>query len=167
VTGSWPIGIVLLAFLKALCRDNFVRVPRGCPHSFSPDERSVVRFVEEPELRYVMQRYREVHDFLHALTDLPPTVHGEIALKWFEMVQTGLPMCALSAFVAPLRLPPHEMLSLVTTYIPWAAHCAARAEFAMVVPFEAYLDEPLATVQARLRITQPPASLAPPAPILE
>ena len=50
-----------------------------------------------------------MHDFLHVATELPPTVQAEIALKWFEMVQTGLPMCALSAFVGPLRLPPAQV----------------------------------------------------------
>lgn len=46
----------------------------------------------------------QVHDFWHVLSGLPPTVVGEIALKWFEMMQTGLPVTALSAFVGPLRL---------------------------------------------------------------
>ena len=31
-------------------------------------------------------------------------VPNEIAVKWFEMVHFGLPMCALAAFFAPLRL---------------------------------------------------------------
>jgi len=39
-----------------------------------------------------MTRYREVHDFWHVLCELPPTVLGEITLKWLEAVQTGLPM---------------------------------------------------------------------------
>jgi ubiquinone biosynthesis protein COQ4 len=97
-----------------------------------------------------------VHDFLHALTGLPPTVLGELALKWFEMVQTELPLCTLSAFVGPLRLRPSEMVTLATVYIPWASRCAAESEFAMVVPFERYLDEPLEVVRTRLRITAAP-----------
>ena len=28
-----------------------------------------VRYVDDPELAYVMQRYREIHDFVHALLD--------------------------------------------------------------------------------------------------
>lgn len=53
-------------------------------------------------------RYREVHDLWHVLSGLPPTVEGELALKWFELVQTGLPMCALGAVVGPLALPRRE-----------------------------------------------------------
>ena len=32
------------------------------------------------------------------------SVPHEIAVKWYEMIQTGLPMCAMSSIVAPLRL---------------------------------------------------------------
>ena len=56
----------------------------------------------------------------HVLVDLPPTVLGEIALKWLEMLQTGLPMNALSALVGPLRLPLAEKLELMRCYVPWA-----------------------------------------------
>ena len=53
-------------------------------HGFSPDERTVVRFMVDEEAAYVMTRYRQVHDFWHVLADLPPTILGEIALKAFE-----------------------------------------------------------------------------------
>src|SRR5271154_1708537 len=31
----------------------------------SPDTRDAVRYIDDPELAYVMQRYRECHDFYH------------------------------------------------------------------------------------------------------
>ncbi|CAM9224940.1 unnamed protein product [Pylaiella littoralis] len=79
-------------------------------NKFSPDSRSPVQYVDDPDLAYVMRRYREVHDLWHVLSDLPPTVEGELALKWFELVQTGLPMCALGAVFGPLALPRREPL---------------------------------------------------------
>ena len=60
--------------------------------------------MDDAELAYVMQRFRELHDFWHVLFDLPPTEFGEIILKHVEMTQTKLPVCALSAFMGPLRL---------------------------------------------------------------
>lgn len=42
--------------------------------------------MEDAELAYAMTRYREIHDFLHVLTGLPPTVEGELALKTLEAV---------------------------------------------------------------------------------
>eukprot|EP00903_Cladosiphon_okamuranus_P006754 g6588.t2 len=77
-------------------------------NKFSPDSRSAVQYVDDPDLAYVMRRYREVHDLWHVLSGLPPTVEGELALKWFELVQTGLPVCALGAVVGPLALPRRE-----------------------------------------------------------
>ena len=53
-------------------------------HDFSPDERTVVRFMMDEDAAYVMTRYRQVHDFWHVLADLPPTILGEIALKALE-----------------------------------------------------------------------------------
>lgn len=33
----------------------------------TPDSRMQVRFVDDADLAYVMQRYRETHDFVHLL----------------------------------------------------------------------------------------------------
>ncbi len=52
-------------------------------HGFNANERSAVRFIEDPELAYLMTRYRQVHDFLHVICDLEPTVLEELALKWY------------------------------------------------------------------------------------
>ncbi len=40
----------------------------------SIDSRAHVRFVDDPELAYVMQRYRQVHDFWHVLSGLEISV---------------------------------------------------------------------------------------------
>jgi ubiquinone biosynthesis protein COQ4 len=125
-------------------------------HGFSPNERHEVRLVADPELRYVIQRYREVHDFWHVLSGLPPTVVGETAVKWLEMVQTGLPMAALSAFVAPLRMSPLERAALMGTYIPWAAQAGKRARFLMAVRYELLYDQPLEDVRRTLNFTPAP-----------
>lgn len=125
-------------------------------HGFSPDERHEVQFVADPELAYVMQRYREVHDFWHVLSGLPPTVVGEVAVKWLEMVQTGLPMCALSAFVAPARLSPADRRLLCSTYIPWAINTGKTAAFLLGVRYEDLLPLPLDEVRKRLHFAAAP-----------
>ena len=40
-----------------------------------------------------MTRYRETHDLVHTLLDMPTTMLGEVAIKWVEATNTGLPMC--------------------------------------------------------------------------
>jgi ubiquinone biosynthesis protein COQ4 len=94
-------------------------------HGFRARDRTPVRYVEDPECAYVMQRYREVHDVWHVLLDLPTDVLGELGQKWLEMLQTGLPMTALSALVGPLRLPMNEKARLLTEHVPWALACHA------------------------------------------
>ena len=126
-------------------------------HAFSADARAPVRLVEGgAELAYIMARYREVHDFLHVLSGLPPSVAGEVALKWLEMAQTGLPVAALAALVGPLRLSASERTQLLRELAPWALRTAAAAPPLLSVRYEDLLPLPLADVQARLRIAPAP-----------
>ena len=45
----------------------------------SPDTRLPVRFVDDVDLAYVMQRYRETHDLVHTLLGCPSNMLGIIA----------------------------------------------------------------------------------------
>lgn len=47
----------------------------------SPDTRAPTRFVDDEELAYVIQRYREVHDMLHTLLGMPTNMLGECRLQ--------------------------------------------------------------------------------------
>lgn len=40
-----------------------------------------------------MTRYRESHDLIHTVLGLPTNMLGEIAVKWVEAINIGLPMC--------------------------------------------------------------------------
>ena len=120
-------------------------------HGFDPDDRDAVKFVDDEELAYVMLRYRQTHDFAHVLCGLPPTVLGELALKWFELVQTGMPMCALSALAGPLKLPPAERRLLRSTYAPWALRAGATCRRPLLaVRYEDEFATPLVDLRRRL-----------------
>ena len=125
-------------------------------HGFSADQRDPVRHIEDERLAYVALRYRQTHDFWHVVCGLPPTVLGEISLKWFEMVQTGLPMCSLAALVGPLRLSATERLRLLTMYAPWAARYGKSSVPMISVPWESYLTKDLSEVRHLLRIYPAP-----------
>ncbi|EFA86737.1 coenzyme Q biosynthesis protein [Heterostelium album PN500] len=112
-------------------------------HGYSADERTHVRMIEDDDEAYIMQRYREVHDFWHVLAGVDTTVQGELAVKWLELLQTGLPMCAISAAVGPLRLPFAEQKVLVTHMIPWAVRCARNSKFLMNVRYEDHWETPI------------------------
>ena len=47
----------------------------------TPDSRADVKFVDDEELAYVMQRYREVHDLLHTILGMPTNMLGESGCK--------------------------------------------------------------------------------------
>ncbi|KAL9989547.1 hypothetical protein ACROYT_G004109 [Oculina patagonica] len=122
----------------------------------SPDGRDEVKFIDDMDLAYVMQRYREVHDFVHTLAGLSISVPHEIAVKWYEMIQTGLPMCALSSFVAPVRLTSRERAHLRRYYIPWAVYCGYQSKFFMNVYFEKHFEEPIHDLRQRLNFVPAP-----------
>jgi ubiquinone biosynthesis protein COQ4 len=63
-------------------------------YRMSPDGRDDVRYVDDEECAYVIQRYRERHDIYHAILGIPAFVEGEIALKAFEFANTRLSMAA-------------------------------------------------------------------------
>ncbi|KAG7400929.1 Ubiquinone biosynthesis protein [Phytophthora boehmeriae] len=150
-----------MKYLRALPEDSFGRAYASFmdSHGFDADGRSLVRFVDDPELAYVMQRHRELHDFWHTLFALPPTVLGEIALKYVEMVHSQLPVSALSAFVGPLRLSSDERCLLAKLYVPWANRVSKKAHSLHCVMYEEEFETPIAELRQRLNI-----EVAPPLP---
>lgn len=72
----------------------------------TPDSRMEVRFLEDPKLAYIMTRYRECHDLVHAALDMPTNMLCEVAVKWVEALNTGLPMCYGAAVFGAVRLRP-------------------------------------------------------------
>lgn len=130
-------------------------------HGFDPDERCAVKYIEDPELAYVMLRYRQCHDFWHALTALPPTVTGELGLKWLELFQTGLPLAALSSTVGSLSLSYHQQHVLWSIYLPWARDAGQRMPFCalMNVYYEKELDTPLHELRERLQLEAAPQNV--------
>lgn len=121
----------------------------------SPDTRDAVRYIDDEECAYVMQRYRECHDFYHAVTGLPVYVEGEIGLKAFEFANTGLPMTALS-LAAIVRLKPEERARMWRTYLPWAFTNGFRSEDVINVYWEEELETDVEVLRARLGIEKPP-----------
>jgi ubiquinone biosynthesis protein COQ4 len=90
--------------------------------NYSSEDRTPTKYVPDLELAYIMQRYRETHDTLHVLLNYDVTVSEELAVKWFEMIQLGLPSTALAAFFGPFNLLANRDLGqlqrLTTTYLP-------------------------------------------------
>lgn len=123
--------------------------------SFTPESRPGVRFIDDPVDAWVMQRYRDVHDLWHVLTGMPTTVMGELAQKWFEATQTGLPVAVLSAAVGPVRLPAKQKRILLTELVPWAVACGRGATDLLAIRYEDRLCEDVEQLRREWGITVP------------
>jgi ubiquinone biosynthesis protein COQ4 len=120
----------------------------------SPDTRNNVRYIDDEESAYVMQRYRECHDFYHAIVGLPIVIEGEIAVKAFEFANTLLPMTGLSLF-AVTKLKSAERRRFFTIYGPWAIRNGLRAEELLNVYWEEQLERDVHELRAELGIEKP------------
>ncbi|KAL6858148.1 Ubiquinone biosynthesis protein [Amphichorda felina] len=121
----------------------------------SPDTRSQVRYIDDEECAYVMQRYRECHDFYHAVTGLPIVREGEVALKAFEFANTLIPMTGLSMFAVG-TMKPQERRRFWTIYLPWALRNGARSREVLNVFWEEELERDVNDLRAELGIERPP-----------
>jgi ubiquinone biosynthesis protein Coq4 len=118
----------------------------------TPDSRSQVQFVDDIELAYVVQRYREVHDLFHTLLGMPTNMLGEVTVKWVEAIQTRLPMCIGGALFGALRLYPKQRQNYVKYYLPWAIQTGTNCKFLMNVYFEDRWEQPVKELHKELHI---------------
>ncbi|KAF2741526.1 coenzyme Q biosynthesis protein-like protein Coq4 [Polyplosphaeria fusca] len=121
----------------------------------SPDTRAAVRYIDDEECAYVMQRYRECHDFSHALVGLPVFREGEVALKAFEYANTGLPMTGMAVFSA-FTLKKAEWRRFWDIYGPWAVRNGVKCQDMINVYWEEELETDVDELRARLGIEKPP-----------
>ncbi|KAM0816319.1 putative Ubiquinone biosynthesis protein COQ4, mitochondrial [Seiridium cardinale] len=121
----------------------------------SPDTRPDVKYIDDEECAYVMQRYRESHDFYHALTGLPIVREGEVALKAFEFANTLLPMTGF-ACLAVATMKPSERKRFWEVYGPWALRNGMRSEEVINIYWEEEMETDCEQLRKRLGIERPP-----------
>lgn len=118
----------------------------------SPDTRKIVQFVDDAELAYVMQRYRELHDVVHTILSQPTTIKGEVIVKAFEGVQTRLPLCILGGLIGPVRLSFGELAQYLRRDLPWALRCGRESKFLMSTYFEDRWEQDITELRRELNI---------------
>ncbi|CAA7269530.1 unnamed protein product [Cyclocybe aegerita] len=125
-------------------------------YGVTPDTREPVHYIDDPELAYVMQRYRECHDFYHCICNMPVSVEYELALKYLEFANLGLPMTAIAAVFGPLRLTPEKRARLFSEYVPWALKCGGSARSLITVYWEERWGENVEDMKKEFGIWDPP-----------
>ncbi|ETN77752.1 coenzyme Q biosynthesis protein Coq4 [Necator americanus] len=119
----------------------------------SPDARPPVRFVQNEEHLYVMQRYRETHDFNHVLLQMPTNMLGEVTVKYFEGIQFGLPMCVTAGIFGAARLRKKHRHQFLTRNLPWIVEQATNARFFLAIDWENHFEETISSLQQQFGIT--------------
>ncbi|KAI5730242.1 hypothetical protein M8J76_011697 [Diaphorina citri] len=109
----------------------------------TPDSRLPVQFIKDTELAYVMQRYREIHDLVHAVLQQPTNMLGEVTIKWVEGIQTKLPMCVTGGLFGAMRLRPKQRKRYREENLPWAIKTGTNSKLLMNVYFEKRWDQSL------------------------
>lgn len=124
----------------------------------TPDSRVDVRFINDEELAFVFQRYRQCHDFYHALLGIPVWREGEIALKFFEYLNIGIPFGGLGALFAPWNVRrPSERERLFNVYYPWALKTADHCRKNLInVYWEKIMNKNVDELRKELNIEVPP-----------
>ncbi|CCE62377.1 hypothetical protein TPHA_0C02240 [Tetrapisispora phaffii CBS 4417] len=122
----------------------------------SPDTRAPVTYIDDPVHAYIFKRYRQCHDFYHSLNDLPIIIEGEITVKALEAANLGIPMAALGALLAPLRLKSVQRDRLYDIYLPWAVKTGLSCKPLINVYWEELLEKDIDKLKKELGITAPP-----------
>jgi ubiquinone biosynthesis protein COQ4 len=103
-----------------------------------------------------MQRYRECHDFYHCINWLPVNVESELALKFFEFANFGLPMTVISALFGPLRLDATKRARLYREFVPWALRNGYNAKPLITVFWEERWDQNVVDLKRELHLEDAP-----------
>ncbi|OTF71216.1 ubiquinone biosynthesis protein COQ4, mitochondrial-like protein, partial [Euroglyphus maynei] len=130
---------------------DFLRV-----NKISPDSRKQVRFVDDPELAYVCQRYREVHDLVHCILSMPTNMLGEVLVKWVEAIQTGLPLCWFGGLFGAIKLNAKARQVYLNQGLPWALQCGHQAKKFMCIYYEERFEQDFEDLRKELNIPKPP-----------
>ena len=123
----------------------------------TPDSRDPVQFVDDEGLAFVMKRYRETHDLVHAVLDLKTDMVGEALVKWVEAMQTGLPMCIGAAILGPSRFSKDSQFEKFRLLRPWAISVGQNAKFLQNVYYEHRWEQDIDDLKYELRIDPKPS----------
>lgn len=116
-------------------------------NDISPDCRSPTKecAFKDADIRYLVDRYRQVHDFAHIICGRGISVFDEVALKVFEASQFKSPLSAFAACALTFRCSPSLWLGASSIMLhSWAI--GRETIFILNIPFEEKLDAPLSSI---------------------
>lgn len=111
------------------------------------------RHVDDPEMAYLMRRFRQTHDVWHALLGLGIEGYEEVLVHWFSWGQLRLPVSAMIMFFGTLKHMIGERRWHTLRRTTLDAYRAGRdAEPLLGVVWEDQWERPLAEVRERYHV---------------
>ncbi len=111
------------------------------------------RFIDDADVRYLMHRYRQIHDIWHVLAGVGIAGHEEVLLHAFTLGQLRLPVSMMIVTLGTLK---HIVLERRWTALRAGLLHAYRSGRAaaplLLVRWEEHWDRPLADVRADYNI---------------
>ena len=121
-------------------------------NNITPDSRKPILFVDDPDLAYVILRYRQIHDFTHCLLGMKTNMLGEVTVKVFEAIQLNLPMCWLGGLFGVLRLGPKHTEKYLSTHLDWIIENGKRSRPFINIYFEKHLERSFDDLKAECNL---------------
>ena len=114
---------------------------------------AATRHVDDPDIAYLMRRFRQTHDVWHALLGIGITGHEEVLIHWFSYGQLRLPVSAMiMVFGSFKHLVLEKRWRAVRHSTLEAYHLGRAAAPLLPVYWEDQWERPLDQVRADYRI---------------
>lgn len=114
---------------------------------------AATRHVDDPDMAYLMRRFRQTHDVWHALLGIGITGHEEVLIHWFSWGQLRLPVSALIMVFGSLKHLVFERRWQAVRHSALEAYRAGRDAAPLLgVYWEDLWERPLDEVRAKFGI---------------
>jgi ubiquinone biosynthesis protein COQ4 len=122
-------------------------------HLSADYQAAATRHVDDPDMAYLMRRFRQTHDVWHALLGIGVTGHEEVLTHWFSYGQLRLPVSALIMVFGTMKHFVLEKRWGALRHSALEAYRAGRdADQLLGVIWEDQWDEQLDVVRARYNV---------------
>jgi ubiquinone biosynthesis protein COQ4 len=116
---------------------------------------AATRHVDDPDMAYLMRRFRQTHDVWHVLMGIGITGHEEVLTHWFTWGQLRLPVSAMIMFFGSLKHFVAERRWGIVRHGALEAYRSGRDAAPLLgVVWEDLWEEPLEDVRATYGIKQ-------------
>ncbi|MDQ3368617.1 MAG: ubiquinone biosynthesis protein COQ4 [Myxococcota bacterium] len=114
---------------------------------------AATRHVDDPDMAYLMRRFRQTHDVWHALLGIGITGHEEVLIHWFSWGQLRLPVSGMIMMLGSLKHLVLERRWQAVRHSMIEAYRAGRDAAPLLgVYWEDRWEEPLDDVRRRYRV---------------